>query len=211
MAMTLHRDLFVGTVAEELNKNGYFGKEVEWYCFLYWDGQNRFSEIFEDERECVKAQIALTEKGYLVSEYILFKGRVYKENKKTMDILKQNAQNRLETLHGEALQVLIERTSAETISGSIEIKKHFHSSGQAEIAGFAWIEESGIKYFVNAYLPNVWKKWRKYKDAGMEISYLYIEAYDPNTGRSVCQIKEAFYLALEKRVQKDGFFIFGSC
>jgi len=192
MAMTLHRDLFVGSVAEELNKNGYFGKEVEWYCFLYWDGQNRFSEIFEDERECVKAQIALVEKGCLVSEYSLFRERIYEESAQALDDLKQTARARLEAVHGEALQELIERSRTELAPKPCAIRKYLDGTGQDEIAGFAWLDGDCIKYYVNAYLPNVWKKWSAYKKAGKKISYLYMEPYCAEAGRTVYQIKEDF-------------------
>ncbi len=194
----LHRDLFVGEVAEEMNKQGVFGSEINLYCFLYWDGNNILDYCCENEYLCVKKALNNLQQGFFVSDYNILKRRIFVNKTQALpqllqDIREQIYQERLSELEEKIAEFKKRNYAAgeEKISKFLQdmadeqkpiindllgrclqiktISKNFYdkfycpitkdfSLSDGEAAGFAWLENGKINYYVNAYLPTVWKK-----------------------------------------------------
>lgn len=69
MVLSEHRDLFVGTVANELSKNGYLGADINMYGFLLYEDTGKVLEIEQDEEACVKKMLRYLRNGNQISQY----------------------------------------------------------------------------------------------------------------------------------------------
>ena len=87
-----HRDIFSGIVATELAKNGYFGQEINYYSYLFWDKEVIHIVSYENETICIKNMLAQLNSGLLVSDYVHFKKRVYDEETLSNEQIKKEAQ-----------------------------------------------------------------------------------------------------------------------
>ena len=77
MTLEIHRDIYSGIVAEELNKDGYFGREYQIYGFLCFKDGKMTLETASDEESCAEMFLSKLKEGYMLSKYILIKRRIY--------------------------------------------------------------------------------------------------------------------------------------
>ena len=61
----IHRDIYVGMVAEEMAQSGYYGEDVTVYGFM--DKEDGFLHAFADEAECAKRYLQLLAQGRTLS------------------------------------------------------------------------------------------------------------------------------------------------
>lgn len=76
MSNQMHRDLYSGVVAEEMNKEGYFGREINLYAFYVWKNDTADIHYFTDENETVHEMIDQYNHGYPVSDWIMLRERL---------------------------------------------------------------------------------------------------------------------------------------
>lgn len=202
MADLPHRDIFVGMVAEELAKDGYFGEEVNLYAFYAWDGKIR-TLFFENEDDCVRKMLELLIKGALVSEYIFYKTHIEERTEQALAQIKEQAGAKLAIEEGESIQRDIAAYNDRVFCS--------HEDAFAEYLGE--IEEKR-KQIVNSVLlyglqnkmisPAFVHKWRKEETEGKWSGFAYWEngqikyyanAYLPNTWQKWRKIRQESILA----------------
>lgn len=202
MANLPHRDIFVGMVAEELAKDGYFGEEVNMYAFYVWHGEMH-TVFFENEDECVREMLILAMKGALVSEYVLYKTHIDTRNERVLAEIKEQAAIKLAEQENDNIQKQIAEYA----------KKEFHSR-EAEFAEYLskiTIEQATLVNSVLLYgLQNKMislafaDKWRQEEKMSKWSGFAYFEneqikyyanAYLPNTWQKWRKIRQRNILA----------------
>ena len=177
-----HRDIYVGMVAEELAKQGYYDKEKDVFAFIGQLGERKLVYYFDDEWTCAITCLHLLEQGasvmpyrsktfsYCTEQECVEKTAIAKEELKAM---LQSQWNRDETL---------------TFSNTKDVLSSNHVT-QNEIlwSGFAYAE--GKKCYSNAYLPATLKKWFALSAEGEKPGEIMTKIYT-NSEKTVMMIKE---------------------
>jgi hypothetical protein len=76
MSNQIHRDIYSGMVAEEMNKEGVFGHEIDLYAFYVWKNDTADIHYFTDENDTVHEMIDQYNHGYPVSDWVMLRERL---------------------------------------------------------------------------------------------------------------------------------------
>lgn len=76
MSNQIHRDIYSGMVAEELNKEGYFGREVSVYAFYVWKDGTADIHYFTEEDDAVREMVKEFNAGHPVSDAVVLRERL---------------------------------------------------------------------------------------------------------------------------------------
>lgn len=202
MADLPHRDIFVGMVAEELAKDGYFGEEINMYVFYVWDKVME-TLFFEDEDDCVRAMLSFVENGALVSEYVFYKAHIDERNEQAMAAIKEAAQAKLATQENENFKKQIAAyDKQEFLARELEFTVYLERIA----AKGEHIVNSVLGYGLQNKLisPTFARKWRKKESFGKWSGFAYLEneqikyyanAYLPNTWQKWRKIRQENILA----------------
>lgn len=171
MGMRLHRDLEVGVISGDLEKDGFYGTECCIYGFAY-QNQTLHVVIVDDETDAVIQLLKHYYAGETVSNVFCQSKRVYGDQ---IEIEKNKIAEQLElTIHQKTNgmnQFVSCQESAQKVMYTKEKVVH-------TVSGFLyWINDT--KYaMVNAYFPQTVKWWLEKKCAGYEVRDIKVEVRD---------------------------------
>lgn len=172
MGRMLHRDLEAGIIAGKLEKEGFYGTEIQLEGFVYGD-QAKVC-IVEDEMEAAVSAYSAYLQGTSISAITSHSQRIYGDE---ATVAKEKEQ-------------FIERFSAE-LRNSIG-ENDMIAGGQAlydqkniergtvahSLSGFVFIDGERPKVMANAYFPQTFKWWVEKKLSGVGVSDIVIRARD---------------------------------
>ena len=135
MSLEIHRDIYSGIVAEELNKGGYFGKECEFYGFLCAANGIIDLQSAVTEEECAQEYLKKIQQGYLLSPYTLVKQRFYQELSisEIQKILTELLHSKLQKKYLMDLQLNISKQHAKEIMLLNEVQEYLSGLSKEQI------------------------------------------------------------------------------
>lgn len=147
-----HRDIYVGMVAEELAKQGYYDMEKEMFAFIGQLGDNEFAYFFDNEWNCAMTCLQLLEQGASVTPYrskvILYCTEQEYAEKSTA--VKEELKKTLQSQWNRG-EIFAFHNSKDVLTNLCM------APGETLWSGFVYV--NGTKCYSNAYLPTTLKKW----------------------------------------------------
>lgn len=135
-ANEIHRDIYVGIVAERMAQSGYYGEDVTVYGFM--DKEKGFPHTFADETECSERYLQLLAQGKTLSRIGSVHKRVLLEQIATVMLeldkeLRNQVQTRWLAVERRCIPFELIRAYVQSLTeGELQLKK-------AAIAGIAMV------------------------------------------------------------------------
>ncbi|MEE0434824.1 MAG: hypothetical protein UDB11_05365 [Peptococcaceae bacterium] len=170
MAMQLHRDQEVGVISGELEKEGFYGTEIQLFGFVYRDTENK---VFVSEDELKTAVMVYNHylQDYAVSTIFSESQRIYGDEEVVQGEKKKFLTHLKETLLNAVNEKkMVARNEPEKAFELLHIDNVAHC-----FSGFVFVEDKQIKSLVNAYFPQTIKWWLEKKLAHYEVSEVVIK------------------------------------
>lgn len=170
MAMQLHRDQEVGVISGELEKEGFYGTEIQLFGFVYRDTEDNVF-ISEDEIETAVMVYNHYLQGDAVSVIFSESQRFYGSE----SVIKEEKENFQVHFRTTLLDTVNEKTMAIQNEVVNNIKLLCVDNVLHCFSGFAFVEDQQIKALANAYFPQTIKWWLEKKLAYNEVSEIVIK------------------------------------
>ncbi len=170
----IHRDIYVGMVAEELAKQGYYDTVKEVYAFVSKTAEKEEMHFYEDELRCALASLQCLRNGEHISKYMMQTVRCGAETEAELQLEKEKEQLRqsLQTGIGNTVLYRYAKPDAST-KETLTIK-----ATETLWSGFCYGEPR--KSYVNAYLPNVLNKWIELTAQDESVGNIVTKTYRTN-------------------------------
>ena len=126
MSLEIHRDIYSGMVAEELNKEGFFGQEYQLFGFLWADENQLKLEYATKEETCAEKFLEKQQQGKSLSPYLLISRRSYDiGDKQFQEQLLGELRDKLNTLYGKSLKLEMSILEAEDKMLANKVAEYF--------------------------------------------------------------------------------------